>query len=119
MLADTEQFGTGCACHVTVTAAGALLPAALLATTLNAFGPVVEDEIVHDTPELAQPVHTYVEGLPLHDAVSTTALLTVGKPLLVESEHVGTVGVVVPPLFQSASKPILTPAPALLAACTA
>jgi hypothetical protein len=114
-----EQFETGPVCQVTVAWAGELLPTALLATTVNVFGPAVDDDAEHDDVLLEQPVHAYVVGLPLHEAASTTEPLIVGVGLLGYSEHTGTVGEPVPLPFQSASKPTRAPTPAPFAACRA
>jgi hypothetical protein len=120
LLTCTEQLGTGCVCHATVAAAGALVPIALLATTVNAFAPAVLDDVVHDELELVQPVQAYDVGLPLQLALSTTESPTIGVVVLAVSEHSGADGVVVPPLpCHSASNPTRAPRPALLDACSA
>lgn len=120
LLTCTEQLGTGNVCQVIVAAAGALLPIALLATTVNALAPAVLDDVAHDELELVQPVHAYDVGLPLQLALSTTESPTMGEVLLAVSEHSGAWGVVVPPLpCHSASNPTRAPRPAPLDACSA
>jgi hypothetical protein len=55
-LAASVQDG-GLSCHVTVTDAGALVPALLVAATVNVRAPGVEKPTLHVDPEGVQPVH--------------------------------------------------------------
>ena len=63
----------GGVCQSTVTVAGALCPAALLAYTVYVWGPIAADVVVHVLVVLAQFVHVNDVGAFVHDAVSATA----------------------------------------------
>src|SRR5436190_18276305 len=78
------------ACHVTVTPAGALAPAALRATTEYAAWPAALAVAVHVDVELAQPVHVNVVGALLHAAVSVSVVPTFGVLSDGVTTHIGT-----------------------------
>ena len=89
---DSVHFGSAppTAPHVTVTLEGALLPAALLATTVYDAAPTTDDVAAHVAAELTQPVHMNVAGALLHAAVSTIVAPTLGDIEEAVTTHAGT-----------------------------
>ena len=88
---ESVHFATAPAApHVTVTLAGALLPAALVATTVYEAGPTTDDVAVHVDAELTQPVHMKFVGALLHAAVATIVVPILGDKSEAVTTHAGT-----------------------------
>ena len=91
LLADSVQDGTG---------GGA-----------DAFqSTLVADDVEHCEAEQVRPVHAYDVGLPVHEAISTIAVLMAGVVLVESIEQLGTGSGGPPPvlLFHSTSTPAFT-----------
>lgn len=85
------HFGiAGTGCHVTAMVAGALAPAALVATTEYVTDPSASDVVVHCASALMQFVHRYAVGAFVHDAVSVTLLPTNGVVVDADATQSGT-----------------------------
>ena len=116
------QLGGAGGCQVTDVDAEGLAPTALVAMTEYVARPAVAELAEHVELVLAQFVHAYDVGLPLHEATRVTLVPVVGVALLALTEHEGAVGVgggVVPPPPQSMSMPARGPWPAELVPATA
>ena len=124
LLADSVQDGTGGgadAFQSTLVDATLLGPVALRAITEYVRVPTVADDVEHCEAEQVRPVHAYDVGLPVHEAISTIAVLMAGVVLVESIEQLGTGSGGPPPvlLFHSTSTPARAPVPAVLAAETA
>jgi hypothetical protein len=75
---------------MTATLAGALAPAALVATTEYVTDPSASDVAVHCACALMQFVHRYATGAFVHDAVSVTLLPANGVAVEADATHSGT-----------------------------